>query len=378
MLQTGYGGPPINVITGGGESSSGGALLIIFLCILVIAGVGGWLFYNSRKGPKKCNEEGGKKCPEETCCSKKGTCGCGDEWCLEKNVDKEYTPASTVSNYLTYKKCVKPAPPATQAPPPSDPSKPPEPPKTPLAISTFEQNDGKIGFINGYCNVKTNNACIGIKDNNGVVGKVGDRCHNIPDKIVYECTASDEWRISSNQSGVFKCGPQVGKCPDGMCCGSDGSCECSAKSCTQDRMILYDGLGADKTCSDWTPLYKISTDGTCGKDGVTRCKPGLCCDKDGTCGCDDGRCRPGDLSLVQNPYYKFGITDYTEREKCMQNRWAPLTTSTTTQVNDGRCGSQGGNKKCPSKGDCCSSNGWCGTSDTHCSYNTQTAFNGPS
>jgi len=99
----------------------------------------------------------------------------------------------------------------------------------------------------------------------------------------------------------------------------------------------------------------ISTTGRCGVDnGNTDCPSGQCCSKYGWCGKGDAYCGNG----CQEEY---GICDKVEFYK-------PHLIST-----DRRCGVNHGNTDCPS-GQCCSSYGWCGTSDKYCGQGCQVEY----
>jgi len=99
----------------------------------------------------------------------------------------------------------------------------------------------------------------------------------------------------------------------------------------------------------------ISTNGRCGVDnGNMDCPSGQCCSKYGWCGIGDVYCGVG----CQEEY---GTCEKTKFYK-------PHLIST-----DRRCGVYHGDTDCPS-GQCCSSYGWCGTSDKYCGKGCQEEY----
>eukprot|EP00833_Pecoramyces_ruminatium_P012783 jgi/Orpsp1_1/1186815/evm.model.d7180000053468.2 len=89
------------------------------------------------------------------------------------------------------------------------------------------------------------------------------------------------------------------------------------------------------------PTSIPTSTGKCG-EGVAVCAEGLCCSKRGYCGLTESHC---------------GIGCQREFGNC--NNMDPDVS------NNGRCGPDYGNTKCPND-QCCSKYGYCGSSDSHC------------
>ncbi|KAJ8329099.1 hypothetical protein QVD99_004809 [Batrachochytrium dendrobatidis] len=105
--------------------------------------------------------------------------------------------------------------------------------------------------------------------------------------------------------------------------------------------------------TDWTKV--LSKTGQCGpKHG--RCKGSLCCSEYGYCGSDVSHC----VSQCNPLYGECGKT------------LSPAVKALLTKSGDKRCGRQY-NKVC-SKGFCCSRDGQCGTSTSHCGIGCQGLF----
>jgi len=131
------------------------------------------------------------------------------------------------------------------------------------------------------------------------------------------CSASNGCQ---SDYGDCKCGNDFGKCPNGQCCSEYGFCGTSTSYCNMNNGCQID-FGQCK----------------CGKDNG-RCPAGFCCSIYGECGTDATFCSAG-----------WGCRlDY----------------------GDCKCGFYG---KCPI-GSCCSSENYCGTTSAYCGKGCQTGY----
>ncbi|KAH7029905.1 uncharacterized protein B0I36DRAFT_291706 [Microdochium trichocladiopsis] len=142
----------------------------------------------------------------------------------------------------------------------------------------------------------------------------------------------------------------------GYCCASSGKCGDGPQFCGTGCQQAYG------SCTENTPTPPppgpgdISPDGTCGtaKGGfVCGGSPfGDCCSSSGFCGNSTDHCRPGSC----------------------QPDFGSCTAGDPISV-DGLCGgAQRLTCKGSAFGDCCSSGGWCGSTDGHCKAGCQASF----
>ncbi|KAH7304502.1 hypothetical protein BKA65DRAFT_416224 [Rhexocercosporidium sp. MPI-PUGE-AT-0058] len=130
----------------------------------------------------------------------------------------------------------------------------------------------------------------------------------------------------------------------GDCCSSSGFCGASSTHCSAGCQTKFG------TCT--TGTGNISTDGACGKNGKT-CKGstfGDCCSPNGFCGKSTDHCNAG-----------------------CQATFGTCTSGSSGSISiNGECGSKNG-KTCVGStfGDCCSSAGFCGGTVTHCGVGCQ-------
>ncbi|KAL3374955.1 hypothetical protein AABB24_006445, partial [Solanum stoloniferum] len=138
-----------------------------------------------------------------------------------------------------------------------------------------------------------------------------------------------------------RCGVQAGgiKCPDGSCCGEEGWCGtteyyCNPQWCQSQCKIPY--LSTENRTID---------DYECGRQGCyKKCPSGSCCSIWGYCGTTKDHCG---------------------KPRCQSQCPPPPPPPPPPPYAIGRCGMQAGGRKCPT-GLCCSSSGWCGTTEYYC------------
>ncbi|KAI1854020.1 hypothetical protein JX265_003656 [Neoarthrinium moseri] len=138
----------------------------------------------------------------------------------------------------------------------------------------------------------------------------------------------------------------------GACCSKDGLCGRSAAFCGEGCQPLAGNCNAPPAPKPGPG--SPSPDGSCGGTNQFNCTGatyGACCSSSGYCGDTTGHCGAGCQTL-------FGTC-------------ATVDDSIST---DGQCGSNGKTCEGSAFGDCCSSGGWCGGSETHCGAGCQEAF----
>ncbi|ORX63913.1 hypothetical protein BCR32DRAFT_134356 [Anaeromyces robustus] len=259
----------------------------------------------------KCGEKNGNTiCPSGQCCSKYGHCGKTDDHCsVEKGCQSEFGQCGN-----------------------SDTSK---------KIS----ENGKCGEKNGNTICPSGKCC----SKYGWCGKTTDYCSISKgcQSRFGECSNSSDIEKKISENG--KCGEKNDntKCPSGQCCSKYGHC-----GKTDDYCSIEKGCQSEfgKCGSSTDTEKKISENGKCGKDnGSTKCPSGQCCSKYGHCGKTDEHC-----SIEKGCQSEFGQCNSgknKEKDKISEN---------------GKCGKDNGNTKCPS-GQCCSKFGWCGKTNDYCS-----------
>jgi len=137
-------------------------------------------------------------------------------------------------------------------------------------------------------------------------------------------------------SGTKNCGSGIGSCSSNLCCSKYGYCGTSNEYCNLSKgcQPKY-GLCYEDT--DDTPSKKI-----CGP-GVGKCASGLCCSKYSYCGSSDDYC-----NLKKGCQIDYGLC-YEDDDQSGSTK---------------KCGKGVGT--C-SNNLCCSKEGYCGSTDTHCS-----------
>ncbi|KAH4376940.1 hypothetical protein HBH99_208780 [Parastagonospora nodorum] len=139
----------------------------------------------------------------------------------------------------------------------------------------------------------------------------------------------------------------------GDCCSSSGYCGSTSGHCTAGCQ------GSFGTCT----VTDISPDGTCGGTNKYKCKGspfGNCCSSSGYCGDTTAHCQAGCQS-------QFGT--------CSATASTTKPSSPTGVSTDGTCGGSKG-LKCQGSpfGNCCSSGGYCGDTVQHCAQGCQKSF----
>lgn len=131
----------------------------------------------------------------------------------------------------------------------------------------------------------------------------------------------------------------------GTCCSANGFCGGTSDHCGAGCQATFGSCNAGSG--------DISTDGSCGKNGKT-CKGstfGDCCSANGYCGASTDHCGPG-----------------------CQTTFGACTGSGSDVSTDGSCGKNGKTCKGSTFGDCCSANGYCGKTSDHCGAGCQSSF----
>ncbi|ORX63257.1 hypothetical protein BCR32DRAFT_298491 [Anaeromyces robustus] len=210
---------------------------------------------------------------------------------------------------------------------------------------------------------------------------------------------STDGKCGSNGNGTV--------CPNNQCCSKYGYCGTTSDYCgtgCQSAFGKCNGTKSATTTKKTTTTTKkvttttkktttttkkanatngkVSTDGKCGSNGNgTICPNNQCCSKYGYCGTTSEYCGTG----CQSAFGKCnGTKSNTTTKKTTTTKKATTTKKTTkkttttkkpasTVSTDGKCGSKGGNKVCPS-GQCCSKYGYCGTTADYCKAGCQKSF----
>jgi hypothetical protein len=177
---------------------------------------------------------------------------------------------------------------------------------------------------------------------------IREQCENLDCPGIYCVVPENEGVLGYSQDGT--CGDQKScdRSGFGNCCSSAGKCGFTSQEC---------GSGCQKAFG----YCSVSSSGPSSpstKAGGEKTSPdGNCCSKYGFCGRDAGHC-----DLTGGCQKKFGTCSSPKPGS------APIST-------DGRCG--GTNKiSClgSTLGDCCSSDGWCGSSELHCEEGCKSQF----
>ncbi|ETS74682.1 hypothetical protein PFICI_13166 [Pestalotiopsis fici W106-1] len=246
------------------------------------------------------------------CCSKDGICGRSDAYCGEG-----CQPLAGNCNAV-----------AAPAPGPGSPSP-----------------DGSCGGANQYnCTGATYGACC---SSSGYCGDTTGHCGAGCQSLFGTCSTVDDTVSTDGQ-----CGSNGKTCEGsgfGDCCSSGGWCGGTDAHCGTG---CQEGFGNCTSTGSNPPSGGISVDGACGANGKT-CEGstfGDCCSSSGYCGGTDAFCDAGCQS-------GFG-----------------LCSDAVNVTTDGTCGHDG--KICTGStfGNCCSANGYCGDSDSHCGTGCQQSF----
>ncbi|QPC78128.1 hypothetical protein HYE68_008880 [Fusarium pseudograminearum] len=213
----------------------------------------------------------------------------------------------------------------------------PEKPLGPGSVSP----DGSCGGDNKFvCGGSTFGGCCSLQ---GWCGNSTAHCGN--DCLPDFGTCGPPSNITANG----QCGANGKICPGsgfGDCCSSTGWCGGDEDFCGAG---CQNGFG---NCT-LTDAGNVSTDGSCGKNGKI-CKGsswGDCCSADGYCGKGDGFCSADDFCRT-GCQLAYGL--------------CPGISA------DSECGSRNG-RTCAGSGlgNCCSANGYCGSTGSHCGQGCQ-------
>ncbi|KAF2143645.1 carbohydrate-binding module family 18 protein [Aplosporella prunicola CBS 121167] len=202
------------------------------------------------------------------------------------------------------------------------------------------------------CGGTTGYTCVGSQAGNccsssGWCGKTDAYCNTSAG-----CQTSFGKCVSTTISPDGTCGGANGyRCHEGECCSSDGFCGTEAKYCNIDTCQPEFG-----NCG--FPSYpQISPDGTCGGENGYDCTSsgfGDCCSSSGYCGDSTAFCAQG-----------------------CQSAFSASCLTTNIPTLNGACGAKKGGYICAGgryEGQCCSSDGFCGSSFIYCGTGCQTGF----
>jgi len=205
----------------------------------------GLCYSEDKGGSTKCGSGAGS-CPNNLCCSKNGLCGSTDDHCsVKKGCQLKYGLCYDSSdNDTPVKKCGP-------------------------GVGSCPNNQccsmqGSCGSTDDYCNIRK-----GCQLSYGL-------CYESPE--------------NDTPSKEQQCGPNIGVCPDNLCCSSQNICgktdeHCNIlKGCQNAYGLCYETDGDDKNKDDDDDIIK-----ECGP-GFGRCTQQKCCSKDGKCGTEDSYC----------------------------------------------------------------------------------------
>jgi len=176
--------------------------------------------------------------------------------------------------------------------------------------------------------------------------------------------------LFENLSVSGKCGGDSGiHCKNNECCSKYGYCGTSEKYCGDGCQPAFGHCDSfpsrtSLTISKVSPSGNPTVSGRCGTGYGGFCKTNQCCSKYGYCGTSEKHCGDG----CQRAYGHCGSIINTTTKKSQTP--TPTTGKSPTQI-VGRCGS--GIGFC-SFGECCSKDGYCGTSENHCGNGCQPAY----
>ncbi|KAH7091911.1 hypothetical protein FB567DRAFT_516115 [Paraphoma chrysanthemicola] len=143
----------------------------------------------------------------------------------------------------------------------------------------------------------------------------------------------------------------------GNCCSSSGYCGVTGSHCGTGCQSNFGDCFIPVGSGELPSSSKVSTDGTCGGSAGLTCGGstfGDCCSSGGYCGSSVNHCAQG----------------------CQKSFSSACLTSNVASLN-GDCGASKGGYTCangPFDGQCCSSGGFCGTTDAHCKSGCQTGY----
>jgi len=247
--------------------------------------------------------DGVGSCPNNLCCSKLGVCGSTEDHC---NVNK--------GCQLNYGLCYDS--PDNDVP------------------------EQKCGPSIGIC---PDNLCC---SSDNTCGKTDDHCNlkkgcQIAYGMCYENNDDDNDDTPDNDTPEQNCGPDVGSCPNNLCCSKLGVCGSTEDHCNVNKGCqLNYGLCYDTPDND-DPEQK------CGPS-IGVCPDNLCCSSDNTCGKTDDHC-----NLKKGCQIAYGM--------CYENDDNDDDDDDIIIVDN--CGPDYGH--C-TQNKCCSKDGECGTEDSYC------------
>ncbi|KAF2135246.1 carbohydrate-binding module family 18 protein [Aplosporella prunicola CBS 121167] len=200
--------------------------------------------------------------------------------------------------------------------------------------------------------------------------------------------------LTCKGSGYGECCSSLGWCGDEKAyCYSSFGCQSKFGECTTTTLTPDGTCGGDKgyTCTGlYSPGNKAccSVDGFCGSSGIhcgTGCQPefGDCAaadvTMDGTCGGDQGlTCAGSAFGACCSALGHCGDTANWCGQGCQKEFSSGCLTVNVPSV-DGSCGATNGGFTCTGilgnfNGDCCSDDGWCGSTSEYCGTGCQSGF----
>ncbi|KAF9696782.1 hypothetical protein EKO04_005746 [Ascochyta lentis] len=261
----------------------------------------------------------------------------------------------------------------------------------------------------GLCGPQHNNTtCLGLDKQccNGETWKCGDQIEDCQAGTCFSGACEgfpDQYSMDGKcgmQNNNLLCGGKWGACCDitGKCGTGESFCgvgRCQTGNCT---ITIPPPPSADVPSSASSTVIRpsstptpgsISPDGFCGGTNKFICKGstfGDCCSSSGFCGSTTDHCQAGcqasfgactNLSL--SPDGTCGGANKYQFNHCAQGCQKSYSSACTTSnipTLDGACGSSKGFTCAggPFNGQCCSSGGFCGTTDGHCKTGCQKNF----
>ncbi|KAL8300719.1 hypothetical protein RB593_010184 [Gaeumannomyces tritici] len=206
-------------------------------------------------------------------------------------------------------------------------------------------------------------------------------CDDAEAKVSNDGTCGGLTRSGSTASGSTCKGSAFGKC-----CSEYGFCGDSDAFCGAGCQAGFGSCSSAAGSGSGTTDVKATRDGSCGNgNGGTTCAGagfGSCCSAYGYCGltslhcgqgCDPkyGTCSGGDSSSSSSSA-SASKSLAASTKGTVAGTTSAAASPTVKATPDGSCGGANG-YSCPA-GQCCSKNGWCGTSDDFCSFGCKAAF----
>jgi len=313
---------------------------ILFLLLLNLVAIRG---DDSPTATRKCGPTYGN-CPGNYCCSKDGKCGTSNDYCnVTKGCQVEYG--------LCYED--------------TDDSKQCGKDKGVCASGRCCSKYGYCGTNDNYCNIA--NGCqmdygLCYSEDKGDSTKCGPGVGTCPNNLCCSlqgnCGISDEhcsvskgcqlsyglcYDSPENETPVHKCGPNIGSCPNNLCCSMQDSCGSTDDYCDIKKGCQLSYGLCYESPEDDTP----TTEHKCGPN-IGICPDNLCCSSQNVCGKTDEHCNV--LKGCQNAYglcYENDDKNDDDDDEIIFKECGP---------GFGRCTQE----------KCCSKDGECGTDDSYC------------